>query len=165
MTEQDLARFFERERQQSKRAKYIMLKSCKDAPRILANDIEAEAAARLRELGFQVSKQSHKAHFDILADGMRVEVKASRWDGRRYQFNLRDNDADVVLFGCVDGSLTWFVVPFTEVRGKTVVKITEHDPADYIGKLTMFYEAWDVLPDLAKSARNPYQPDLLTYRT
>jgi hypothetical protein len=162
MTENDLARFFERERKESQRAKYITLHSCKDERRIFANDIEAEAAGRLRELGFQVSKQSHKAHFDILADGMRVEVKASQWDGQRYQFNLRDNDADVILFGCVDGSLWWFVVPFDQVKGKTVVKVTEHDPADYIGKLTVFFEAWDTLPDLAKSARNPYQLELIS---
>ena len=160
MTENDLARFFTKMRQQSQRAKYIPLPSSNDARRILANDIEAEAAGRLRELGFHVARQSHKSHFDILADGMRVEVKASRWDGERYQFNLHDNDADVVLFGCVDGSLTWFVVPFDQVKGKTTIEIGEHDPADYIGKLTAFYEAWDTLPDLARSSRNPYQLDL-----
>ena len=161
MNESDLARFFERERKESQRAKYLTLSARKDRRRILANDIEAEAASRLRELGFQVCKQSHKAHFDILADGMRVEVKASRWDGQRYQFNLHDNDADVVLFGCVDGSLTWFVVPFDVVMGKRTIEIRSHDPQDYIGKLTAFYEAWDTLPDLAKSARNPYQLNLI----
>ena len=161
MNESDLARFFERERKESQRAKYITLPARKDKRRILANEVEHEAASRLRDLGFHVAKQSHKSHFDILADGMRVEVKASRWDGQRYQFNLHDNDADVILLGCVDGSLTWFVVPFNQVKGKTVVKVSSHDPADYIGKLTMFFEAWDTLPDLAKSARNPYQLNLI----
>jgi len=160
MTEQDLARFFEKMRQQSQRDKYITLRSRKDARRILANDIEAEAAGRLRDLGFQVARQSYKSHFDILADGMRVEVKASRWDGERYQFNLHDNDADVVLFGCVDGSLTWFVVPFDQVKGKTVVKVCSHCPADHVGKFTSYFEAWDILPGLVRSARNPFQMEL-----
>ena len=164
MNESDLARFFERERKESQRAKYITLPACKDGRRILACQVVTEATAQLEYQGFRVKSQSHKAHFDLLAIGddgaLRVEVKASTWNGEQYQANLRGNDCDVLLFGCLDGRLHWFVIPWAEVRGRRVVKVSSHDPTDYTGRLTAFYDAWDTLPGLARSARNPYQPEL-----
>jgi len=162
MTENDLARFFERERAQSQRSKYLL--ACpmrhKDKRRILANQIEHEAAQRLRVLGFQVARQSHKAHFDLLADGLRCEVKAAKWDGEKYLFNLHDNDADCILLFCADASC-WFIAPFDIVKGRRFVKVTQRDPRDYAGRLMKFYEAWDILPDLARTAGNPYQMSLM----
>lgn len=161
MTERRLSEALRRWREQSQRTRYTLAPRNTDPRRDLANQVQAIAAERLQALGFHVVKQSHKAHFDIMADGLRVEVKASTWNGRQYQANLRDNDADVLLFGCMDGRLHWFVVPFEVVRGRRVVKISSHNPHDYTGRLTPFYDAWDSLPDLAKSARNPYQPELV----
>jgi len=162
MTDNDLARFFDTMRKESQRSKYTLSPSQKKKPdprRILANEIEHEAAQRLRALGFQVARQSHKAHFDLLADGLRCEVKAARWDGKRYQFTMRDNKADVALLCCVDCD-KWFIVPFCEVSGRVTVKVTRHDPRDYAGRLMGFYEAWDILPDLARAAGNSYQKEL-----
>lgn len=159
-TDADLDRALRKWREQSQRTRYT-LRVADDPRRRLAREVETEAAARLGALGFDVRATSHKAHFDLLAIGecgaLRCEVKAATWGGARYQFNLRDNDADAVLFGCLDGRLTWFVIPFEVVRGRRVVKVTAHNPADYVGRLTPYFEAWESLPELARSVRNPYQ--------
>lgn len=165
VSERDLYNFFLRERAEGQRERYAgFCPLARDPRRALARAIEGEAAARLGALGFDVRPTAHTAHFDLLAIGegwaLRCEVKAARWDGERYQMNLRDNDADVVLFGCVDGALRWFVIPFEVVRGRRVVKVTAHNPADYIGRLTPYFEAWECLPDLARSVRNLYQLSL-----
>jgi len=130
-----------------------------DLRRILANEVEHDAAGRLRAMGFQVARQSHKAHFDILADGLRCEVKVARWDGEKYLFNLHDNDADAIMLFCADAGC-WFVAPFDLVRGRRYVKVTQRQPCDYVGRLMTFYEAWDILPDLARTVGNPYQAGL-----
>ena len=163
--EDDLARALRHWQAQSQRTRYTLRAERGDPRRRLAREVEGEAAGRLAGLGFDVRATRHTSHFDLLAIGdtgaLRCEVKAATWGGARYQFNLHGNDADVVLVGCVDGALRWFVIPFDQVRGLTVVKICRHDPADYAGRLARYFEAWGSLPDLARSARNPYQLDLL----
>jgi hypothetical protein len=164
MTELDLIRLHEQSQAASRRSRYILAPRIqaphpRDPRRVMADAVEHEAACRLREMGFQVAKQRHKAHFDILADGLRVEVKAAKWDGEKYLFNLHDNEADAIMLFCSDASC-WFVAPFDIVSGRRYVKVTQQEPRNYVGRLTMFYEAWEILPDLARTVGNPYQRGL-----
>lgn len=152
-------------------AKRRWLQRPRDARRELADAIEADVRARLEMEGYFCQAQRHKAHFDLLCNGVRVEVKAARWYGERYQFNLRDNDADVVVMACVDeiAELDWnsvvnFVVPFAEVRGLTVIKITQRDPGLYTGKLAGWIERWDVIDQLVAKGCNQWQMALPLHR-
>lgn len=160
MDESDLARFFERTRKQSQRERWTLTEpAAKDPRRRLARLAETQARERIEAMGLRAVKQAHSARFDLMVEGLRVEVKASRWDGKRYEANLRGNQADVLLFGCLDGKWSWFVIPFEVVDGLTVIKVTTHDPADYMGRYTPFYEAWDLVRERAAMVRSPYQLD------
>lgn len=133
----------------------------RDPRRVLADLMERRARARLEEGGLFVTGTRHKESFDLLAQGVRIEVKASTWDGKRYQCNLHDNEADVLVWGCLDGAVHWFVIPFGAVRGLRVLNITSHDPRDYMGKWMPFYERWKLIDELVAAGRNVWQPALM----
>lgn len=103
---------------------------------------------------------THNAHFDLICDGLRVEVKAAAWSGGRYQAALRSNAADVLILDCRNGRDHFFVVPWREVAGLTHLKISQHDPADYRGRLRDFLEAWSVIDKLIAAGVNHWQPPL-----
>ena len=65
-----------------------------------------------------------------------------------------------LVFCCLDGQAHYFVIPFGEIRGKTVVEITRHDPRDITSRWLRYYEAWDILTDLIRAGRNAWQPQL-----
>jgi hypothetical protein len=52
--------------------------------KIFGREIETAIAARLRESGYSVSRMSANEHFDLLVNGLRVEVKAACASGHRY---------------------------------------------------------------------------------
>jgi len=131
-----------------------------DPRRVLARQVEHQVRERVAARGIAVTGTRHTERFDLLAQGVRIEVKAARWDGVRYECNLRSNDADVLVFGCLDGELHFFVIPFEQVAGRTVIKVTQHDPRDYIGQWMCWFEAWDVIDELVASGRNAWQPEL-----
>jgi hypothetical protein len=115
-------------------------------------EIETAIAARLRESGYRVTHTAANEHFDLLVNGLRVEVKAACASGNRYQAALRDNDSDVLILCCRapspmgegrgEGYDHYFVIPFDEVRGRTHVKISNADPTAYAGRLSRWREAW-----------------------
>ena len=177
MTETDLARLHLIQQHYDKSQRFTAhCERALDPRRILSRRIERHVRERIEAAGFVCAKTTHKANYDLLVQGIRVEVKASRWDGLRYEANLRSNDADLLVFMCIDDTHPCirdrvysraesvscaFVIPFDQVAGKTVIKITRHDPADYIGQFTPYYEAWDLLDDLIRAGRNAWQPALL----
>jgi len=132
-----------------------------DPRRTFARQIERAVRERIEALGFTVTPARHKSNYDLLVQGLRVEVKAAHWDGHRYQAQMRSNDADVLVFCCMDGRAYHFVIPFEEVRGKTVVEIVRHDPRDITSRWLRYYEAWDILSDLIAAGRNAWQPALI----
>lgn len=137
----------------SRRARFVPIERALDARRVLANEVEANVAARLEAMGFYVATTTHKAHWDLLAcrdaGALRVEVKASIWHKNRYQFQLRDNQADALVLCCRDGMDNFFVIPFDQVAGITYIKITSHDPCDYVGRWMGYIEAWELFDDMA----------------
>lgn len=162
MTEDDLARFHFAQQRYDKSQRFTApCDRALDPRRALSRRIERHVRERIEVRGIACTKTSHTARYDLLAQGIRIEVKAARWDGCRYEANLRSNDADLLVFGCLDGDLHFFVIPFDQVAGKTVIKITRHDPRDYLGQFMAYYEAWDLLDDLVRAGRNAWQPDLL----
>lgn len=168
VSELDLERLHARARRDSQRTRYTLPAAIAgaiadaggapgDTRRALARRIESEVCDRLREQGYTVTRTTHTEHFDLLANGVRVECKAATWDGVRYAAAMRDNLADVMVFACVDGSTRYFVIPFDLVHGLTYLKITAHDPRDYTGRWTPYFEAWELLDELIASGRNAWQ--------
>lgn len=162
--EDPIDRFHRLAAQEAQRAKYLLqhanMPHEEDARRRLARDAEDAVADRLRAKGFFVTRAAPNAHFDLLVNGLRVEVKASTWSGRRYQANLRDNDADALVFVCKNGKLHFFVMPFDRVKGLTVIKVTQEEPADYIGRWSSYLEAWPIVDDLIAKSINYWQKPL-----
>jgi len=163
VTETDLARLHNEAWSWARRQRYVFNFAPRDHRNPLARRMVRYVREKLTERGHVVAGMRHKAPYDLCDQGVRIEVKVSRWGDRekRYEANLRDNDADVLVFGCLDGDLHCFVIPFDQVAGKTVIKISCRDPRDYIGKWMRWYEAWDVLDELVAAGRNAWQPKLL----
>jgi len=116
--------------------------------------IEAIAATILADRGHQVNLTTHKASFDLWAGSLRVEVKASRWSGHRYQFNTR-NGCQLYLLACVGdggGILGWFVVPARAVAGRANLAIWSKDPAAYHGQWSQYFERWSLADALIEAA-------------
>ncbi len=162
--EDPIDRFHRLAAQEAQRAKYLLQHANRpreeDARRRLAREAEDAVADMLKAKGFFVTRASPNAHFDLLVNGLRVEVKASTWSGR-YEANLRDNDADALVFACKNGRLHFFVMPFDVVAGLTVIKVTREDPADYLGRWSPYLEAWPLIDDLVAKSINHWQLPLL----
>jgi len=113
---------------------------------------EQKVAYELHKRGHEVAFQGYRAPFDLLVDGrLRVEVKASRWHqqrgGRRryrYQANIR-NEADVVVFCCVNGDFHFFVIPAVAVGERRHLCVRRYDPGEYEGQWSEWLGAWDVV--------------------
>ncbi len=162
VTEADLERLHRREAALDNRVRQAILFGADrqlDPRRVLARKVEHEVRAILAERGLIVTGTRHTERFDLLVQGLRVEVKASRWSGR-YICNLHGNDADVLVWACVDGEAHYFVIPFEDIRGLTVLKVQSHDPRDYCGKWMRWYGAWDLVDELVAAGRNAWQPAL-----
>lgn len=138
----------------SQRARYAG-----DPRRLLAATVEADVVARLRARGYHVTRTGHNEHYDLLADGLRIEVKASTWSTakHRYQAALRSNDADALVLGCKNGALHYFVIPFDELRGLTNICIYSLDPLFYTGRWSPYLEAWPLLDELIVTRHNDWQ--------
>ncbi len=165
--EDPVDRFHRLAAEESKRSRYLLQWTLKKPPtrheddrRRLAREAEDAVADMLKAKGFFVTRAATNAHFDLLVNGLRVEVKASRWSGR-YEANLRDNDADALAFACKNGRLHFFVIPFDTVKGLTVIKVTKEDPADYVGRWSPYLEAWATIDDMIANGVNHWQRPLL----
>jgi hypothetical protein len=159
LSEESLARLHEVNRRMDGRVRQALMFGADrrlDPRRILARRFEHEVRAILAGRGLVVTGTRHTESFDLLVQGVRVEVKASRWNGR-YICNLHSNDADVLVWACVDGEAHYFVVPFEEVRGLTVLKIRPRDPRDYCGRWMRWFGAWDLVEELVAAGRNAWQ--------
>lgn len=136
-----------------------------------AREVESSIANRLRASGYSVSRSNANDHYDLLVNGLRIEVKAAALSDHRYQAALRSNDADVLIICCRAPSPAgdgwgegatdhYFVMPFDEVRGRTHLKISNADPATYAGRLRIWYEAWNLIDRLVSAGVNHWQPSL-----
>jgi len=149
--------------QQQQRDRFIM-RSLAVAPvdrKAFAHDVESDIIDRLRENHY-VSRTAANEHFDLLVDGLRIEVKAAALSGGRYQAAMRSNDADVLVFVCHDGEKKhYFVIPFEHVAGLTHIEICNTDPTAYAGWMRRWYDAWHLIDQLIAAGLNRYQMQLL----
>jgi len=110
---------------------------------------EQKAATLIADLGHKVTPQDHNDRCDLVVDdGLRVEVKASRWTDAqrgsgRYQA-LWHNEADLVAWYLVDADV-WYVIPTSEFDRPTNVAIWSRDPDKYTGRWSVYQERWDLL--------------------
>ncbi len=106
-------------------------------------------ADRLRTCGYDVVHAGANEHFDLLCDGIRIEVKAAARSSGRYQAAMRSNDADICIFVCHAAVDYVFVIPFDEVRHCSNIAIRT-DPVLYAGRFKPYLEAWHLLPSPSK---------------
>ena len=126
--------------------------------------VEVLAAELLRDRGHQVAMTGHQDHHDLWVGGARVEVKSSRWDGARFQFNLRRSRADVYLLATVadDVVLDWYVVPSEAIEGRRHVAIWNADPDAYHGRWASYRDAWELVDEAVREAGAvPWQLSLI----
>ena len=127
-----------------------------------AHDAEADIIDRLRDEKHYVSRAAANAHFDLLVDGLRIEVKAASLRGGRYQAALRSNDSDVLVLVCYDGEQKhYFVIPFERVASLTHIEIRNADPAAYRGWMAAWRDAWYLIDQYIARGLNHWQPALL----
>ena len=156
LTDSSLDYMFRCWREQSQRTRYIYLPG-EDPRSALARLVESKVRDKLIDMGYTPTRTGHNDPFDLMVRGCRIEVKAATFSSQGYRFNLRGNDADLLIIGCLNSELHFFVIPFDCVRGLTYLKIPSHDPCSYMGRWTTFYEAWSVVDELVAMARNPWQ--------
>ncbi len=165
ITDLDLARMHEAQQKWDKAQRFtvpwVAGERDRDPRRELADQVEMMVADLLVGQGYFCVPTRHKEHFDLLVEGIRVEVKAANWDGKKYTCQLRNNQADVLVWGCFNSAAHWFVIPFGEVAGRSALKISQHDPREYVGRWTRWYGAWNVIGELVAAGCNVWQPALM----
>lgn len=162
ITEVDLVRLHESEQAWAKAQRFtIAWTTERDPRRELADQVEGMALDLLIRRGHFCVPTRHKEHFDLLVEGVRIEVKAANWDGEKYTCQLRRNRADVLVWACLNGDAHWFVIPFGQVAGLKALKIGQHDPRDYHGKWMRYYGAWEIVDELVAAGVNAWQPALM----
>lgn len=130
----------------------------------LGRRVEALAAEALRERGHCVIMTSHKTAYDILAGGLRIEVKAARRyrnkRSGRYQAAIRNHRADLLIMACCDGTevSAWFIIPAAALEGQRNLAIWS-DPREYSGKWAPYLGRWDIA-DRAIKAAGPHPAQL-----
>jgi hypothetical protein len=96
--------------------------------------IEAAIADELRSLGFSVERQSTRAPFDLLVDGVRVDVKSGKYGeykhkngtlvrGHVFALNKVPATCDLYLLVGVDGEnrpLWRYYIPASEAQVRTI---------------------------------------------
>jgi hypothetical protein len=160
MMEWGLYEFFRKQREFERRYVYILRNSLEDPRQVLAREAEQAVTERLEEIGYRVNPTSRNARYDLLVEGAaRVEVKASTYNeaagqrGGRYQAHFH-NQADLLIFGCKNGSWHFFVIPVQDLGGRRNIAVWSEDPRDYVGQWTRYLEAWDYVGEVVKEARD-----------
>lgn len=126
---------------------------------------EEEVINRVSGFGYRVTSTIHTCPFDLWVEGVRVEVKGSRWNqrqpfGGRYQANIRNHQADILIFDCINGTHHFFVVPVGDIAHLSALSVTSYNVDDYTGRLAPYLEAWELLHQAIKTANNNWQPPL-----
>lgn len=126
---------------------------------VLARRVEARVARQLAAWGYQVCPTTHNAPFDLWVEGARVEIKAARWychqrGGGRYQANVRQHQADVLIFDCINGADHYFIIPMAVIVPRRSLVVTSHNPAAYGGQWAEFLDAWEHLAAAVEAAQD-----------
>lgn len=166
ITEIDLHRFFQRQRQLDTEWRFTRGATygphttheadTRDPRRLLADASERHVITRLVTAGYHVSRTGHNDRCDLVVEHcLRIEVKASSWVARlggngRYQMQFH-NRADVLCWNCVDAG-RWFVIPVVEIGSRTNLAVFSLDPAAYSGQWARFLGAWALIDQMVAEA-------------
>jgi hypothetical protein len=110
--------------------------------------------------GYDVHPTTHSAPFDAWVGGCRVEIKVSNWQKkrRRYQGNIRQHKADVLLFVAVNGIDNFFLIPMAEIHPRKTIEINQYHVQDYQGQWSAYLENWSILDQaIAQAPPKPIQ--------
>lgn len=112
----------------------------------------------LEARGHRVARTTNNAPFDLFVDGVAVEVKGATWHkahngGGRYQAAIRNFEADIVIFDCINGTHHLFVIPMSAIRPRRALQITRFRVEKSQGQWLAFLDAWHYL-DQAIARRN-----------
>jgi hypothetical protein len=111
----------------------------------LARRAQVLVKMRLRWLGYAVLSTSHKCPYDLVANQLRIEVKAARWDGKRYGARIHNSQCNFLIWLILSNRPTFYVIPAHELAGIKYLKITSQDPARSTGRWAKYREAWRLL--------------------
>jgi hypothetical protein len=113
---------------------------------ILGRQVQQKVSQLARAMGYRVWPTPHKNPFDLWIENCRVEVKGSRWQqAGRYQAQVRNHKADVIIFDAVNGTDYFFIIPMRLVTPRHTIEITRYDVQTYSGRWAEFLEAWSLL--------------------
>lgn len=123
----------------------------------LAAEAEEQVAELLRQMGYRVNPTTRNCAFDLwVADeadrAIKVEVKISLYNGRRYQANIRHGKADLVVFIARNGSDWPYIIPMNEIGQRHNIAIWSKCPGDYKGQWQAYLNAWDHLHQAVSEA-------------
>jgi predicted DNA-binding protein (UPF0251 family) len=136
----------------------------REAARQFGLYVERLALDILVARGHGVVAGAYAEHHDLLANGVRVEVKAARWGAHgAYRFNMRRSEAELYLLACCSEVevLAWFCVPAAALDSQKIIGIWAKNPNDHRGQWAAYLEAWEVADRLIRRGGDwPMQPPL-----
>lgn len=111
---------------------------------------QEEALATLQEHGHKTHLMPWRHPFDILVDDtLRIDVKGSkRYSRGHFAFSLRQPqsghrlDCDIVMLGCENSSITWYIIPRSKLGNRQGVAIFPLSPRSM---WTDYHEAWHLM--------------------
>ncbi len=127
---------------------------------------EAEVIRQAQTMGYRVSRTVRNAPFDLWIEGARVEVKGATWHelkngSGRYQAAIRNHNADVLIFDCINGTHHLFVIPMAEIAPRTHISIWKYHVEESHSRWVAFLEAWEYLEKAIRAGQYDWQLPLL----
>jgi len=112
---------------------------------------------KIKQRGFSVMGTGHNERFDAWIGGARIEIKYSHWKvktngGGCYQAQIRNCQADLVVFDAINGTDHFFVIPMPAITGRRTIEVTSYDVNRYRGQWAGYLEAWDLLAGAVAAA-------------
>lgn len=125
---------------------------------------EQSLKVQVDRLGLRLSPTTRNAPFDFWIEGIRVELKAATWHespkGGRYQAAIRNHQADILIFDCINGTDHWHIIPMTDIRPRKGIAVWCYNPANSGGQWLPFLDNWQILLDAAAASTHIWQPPL-----
>ncbi len=118
----------------------------------------------LGEMNLRSNPTVNNAPFDLWVEGVKVELKAARWhnwkSGGRYQAAIRNYEADILIFDCINGTDHWHIIPMADIQPRTSLAVWSYDPEQSSGQWQPYLEQWDYLHQAVEVANHNWQPPL-----
>ena len=120
-----------------------------------------EIMRQANDRGYRCSPTGNNDPFDLWIEGAKVEIKAATYNpaktGGRYQANIRNHTADILIFDCINGTHHVHFIPMIEISPRHHIAVWSYDPALSSGQWLPFLEAWDYLEQAVFEARHMWQ--------